>query len=160
MANLPVGGALVDLVERSLNNEVSGLTGTTENKMNAIFSDNVHLTPLGMYFVSSVVYSAIYGKSPANTTPPATSGVSTATAQDLQNIAWNYINTYYSQNSLGTPRSMASCRDFMRTEYCSSYFNHTNRANQISSCVSTNGENETNGYFRWPDSNYSPLPVP
>ncbi len=160
MISLPIGGALVDLVERVINNEVSGIVGTTEEKLDMIFSDNVHMTAMGAYFVSSVVYAAIYGKSAENTTPPAVLSISTATANHLQAIAWNYINNYYNQNLIGQQRSMVSCRAHLVNEYCSSYFQLTDRAGQIASCVDLNSEVNTNGYFRWPDVNYTPLATP
>src|SRR5690606_24302503 len=56
--SLPAGGALADLVERVLNNEVPRITGTTLQRMNTLFTDNVHLTNLGMYYMALVVYSA------------------------------------------------------------------------------------------------------
>ncbi|MCI0669109.1 MAG: hypothetical protein L0Y64_01470, partial [Myxococcaceae bacterium] len=68
--SLPGSLALVDLIERILAGQVRGITGTPTQKLDAIFPDNVHLTPLGAYFMGAVQYAAIFGQSPVGAPGP------------------------------------------------------------------------------------------
>ncbi len=153
--NLPVSAALVDLVERILNNQVPGITGTTQQRMNAIFSDNVHLTSLGVYYVSLVTYAGVYGKSPVGNTPP--SGIAANTASELQSIAWFFVNSYFSQNQPGT-RDMASCRSYISQQVCPSYWTLKGNTGNIANCQ--NYFSGQNSPFHWPDSSFVPYPAP
>lgn len=154
MKVLPAGAALVDLVERAIAGSVPGITGTTAQKMNMIFADDVHLTNLGSYFISLVTYSSIMGKTAAGVTPPA--GISAATASSFQSIAWNYVNAYYNRANPGV-RTMAYCRDFMRTNSCATY-NSITGENDTAGCQSFFGST-TESPFRWPDSSFVKIPV-
>lgn len=131
---LPSGGALVDLVEKVVAGQVPGFTGSTSARLNMIFSDNVHLTNLGAYYVALVVFSSVYGKSAVGTTPPAGSNVSNSIAQSLQTIAWNYVNAYYSQAGNPTARTMASCRTFIANNMCNTYWNLVGEPGEVNSC--------------------------
>ncbi len=155
---LPAGGALVDLVERAIAGEVSGITGTTSARMDMIFSDNVHLTSLGMYFMSLVVYASTYGKSPSGVAPPSGSGITTTQAGQLQTIAWNYVNAYYNQGSNPSARTMASCRTFISNNSCSSYWTLKGQTGNISGCQNFYGTNGGSNPFR--DAALVPLPAP
>lgn len=154
---LPAGGALVDLVQRAVANQVPGITGTNTQKLNMIFSDNVHLTSLGMYYMSLVVYSSTYGKSPYGIAPPTGSGISSALAGHLQTIAWNYVENYY-ENLANSNRSMSSCRSYIANNTCSSYWNLLGQSNNISGCQNFFGNNGTDNPFR--DAVLTPLPAP
>lgn len=154
--NLPVGGALVTLVERILADQVPGITGSTSQKLNMIFSDNVHLTSLGVYFMSVVTYTAIYGKTAEGATPPP--GINTATATEMQRIAWNYINGYYSRPSPGT-RTMDECRTYVAQQVCPAFWTLKNETFRISNCQDY-FNNTSSSPFRWPDSSFVPYPAP
>ena len=67
-----------------------------------LFSDDIHLTDAGNYFIALVMYATIYGVSPEGLTweindqwgssydlPPQ------STAQALQSIAWQSVETYF-----------------------------------------------------------------
>lgn len=151
--SLPTGAALVDLVEKILANQVPGMTGTAEDKLNQIFNDNVHLTSVGMYYVALVTYSAVFKKSPINTWAP--SGISQTLSQSLQNIAWNYIRAYYNQPSPGI-RTMAQCRE-SSTLYCQSYWTLEGNPSNIQGCIN-HYSNETASPFS--DAAITPLPAP
>ncbi len=151
--SLPSGGALVDLVEKAIANQVNGLSGTTIEKLNLIFSDNVHLTSMGAYYMSLVTYSSVFRKSPVGT--PAPSGISAALATSLQSIAWTYINTYYSQTAPGV-RTMSECRSAAST-YCSSYWTLKNNTGNISGCTSFYTSNITSPFA---DANFVVFPAP
>lgn len=131
---LPAGGALVYLVEQVLAGNVSGISGTTQDRMDVIFRDNVHMTQLGAYYLSLVVYASTYGKSPSGTSPASGSGVSVTIANQLQNIAWTYVNAYYNQSSNPAERSMSSCRSFVASNSCHTYYTLMNETHHISGC--------------------------
>ena len=153
--NLPVSGALVHLVERTLDGQVPGVTGTTLQRMNAIFNDDVHLTSLGIYYVSLVTYAAVFGKSPVGAAPPA--GIAANTAAELQSIAWFYVNSYYSQSSPGV-REMGACRDYISQQVCPAYWTLKGNTGSITGCRDyINGQESP---FRWPDPNFTPYPAP
>jgi hypothetical protein len=155
---LPAGGALVDLVNRVVADQVPEITGTTTAKLNMVFNDNVHLTSLGMYYISLVVYASTYGKNPYGINPPSGSGISATLAGNLQTIAWNYVNAYYNQGSDPSARTMSSCRTFISNNSCTSYWTQLGQTNNIPGCQSFFGTNGGDNPFR--DAALTPLPVP
>lgn len=154
---LPSGGALVHLVEKIMANEVSGISGTTNAKLNVIFSDSVHLTTTGVYFMALVVYAATYGKKPTGITPASGSGVSAGLATQFQDIAWDYVNTYYNQSGNPAERTMSSCRSFIAANSCQTYWTMKEETNQITNCSNFFGTNSTDNPFR--DAVMTPLPA-
>ena len=145
---LPAGGALIDLVERVVANQVPEISGTTANKMNMLFVDNVHMTRLGNYYLALVVYSSIYGKSAVGTAPPSEVGISTSLARSLQTIAWNYVNSYYSQSENPAARTMASCRNFIANNTCSTYWALQGSPGETNSCRNFYSTDSTDNPFR------------
>jgi hypothetical protein len=157
MIPLPAGGALVDLVERALAGQVAGITGTDAQKLDMIFIDNVHTTPLGAYYMALVTYAATFGKTPQGVAVPA--GLNSTVAAAVQPIAWNYINNYYNRTNPGL-RTMAECRSHISQNLCTSYHTLKGTAGQIVNCQNHFGDNNANAQFRWPDLNYTPWPAP
>lgn len=160
IATLPVGAALVDLVERALADEVAGIAGSTPEKMGQIFADNVHLTPTGVYFAALVTHAAVYRDSPVGAAVPPT--VDPATGADLQQIAWDFVRAYYTTDDVGV-RTMESCRDLLSTEVCTTYWtlqdnpgNAQGCANHFANPDANNGQNP----FKWPDPDHVPWPAP
>lgn len=93
---IPGGQAMALLHDRVRAGAVPGV-----RSMDAIFHDDIHLTPLGWYFISCVQYATLYRRSPiglpARTTdryggehpsPPAEA------LSALQNIAWDAVRAY------------------------------------------------------------------
>lgn len=154
--NLPVGAALVDLVEKAIANQVTGISGTTTQKMNLIFSDNVHLTSVGIYYAALVTYSSVYGKTASGVTPPPE--VSASTASALQSLAWNFVNTYYNRDNPGL-RAMAECRSFVSQQVCPALWTLKQETFRISACQSYY-DDSASGPFIWPDPNFVPFPAP
>jgi len=155
---LPAGAALVNLVERILNDEVSGITGTTPQKLDRIFSDNVHMTPLGVYYLALVTYASIFRASPVGAAVPE--GVDAAPAGDMQTIAWDFVRAYYSQPTPGE-HTMEECRSFISQNVCASFWTVLNSPDQIASCQNdfANASAEQNP-FRWPDPQLKLWPDP
>lgn len=152
---LPASGALVDLVERAIADQVPGITGTVVQKLDTIFIDNVHTTTLGMYYMALVTYSAVYGKSPESILPPG--GISATTAAALQSIAWNYINTYYNRANPGV-RTMTECRNHTSQNVCTPYFNLKATPQHIASCQSYFSDSSASGIFS--STGLTPWPSP
>jgi hypothetical protein len=88
---LPAAAALVDLVERSTS--AAGLPGVTRSSVrqtvDSLISDNVHLTPLGSYYIALVVYSYLFDRSPSGAWKPPE--VAVDTARSLQVTAWQLV---------------------------------------------------------------------
>jgi hypothetical protein len=158
VATLPAGAALVDLVERILKDEVAGISGTTPQKLNMIFSDNVHLTPLGVYYISLVTYASVFHASPVGAAVPA--GVNATPAPDMQTIAWDFVRTYYEKPAPGE-HTMEECRAYISENVCVSFHTLRGETNQIAQCQSrfANPDAAQNP-FRWPDPQMKLWPDP
>lgn len=160
LTTLPVGAALVHLVEQIIADKVQGISGTTTQKLNMIFNDNVHLTQLGVYFAALVTYSAVFRSSPVGASVPQ--GVNSVPAADMQAIAWSFVSTYYTTPGSGE-HTMDACRSFISQNVCSSFWtlqgnpgNITGCQNHFSNPNSNNGSNP----FKWPDPNLMVWPDP
>lgn len=120
--NLPVSGALVSLVQKIVAGEIPGFTdSTTSDRLSKLFSDNVHYTRTGAYYVAILNYIALYGIKPTTMTLPTgeSSNLSllnqSGTMQALIDHAWTYLNTYYSSGS--RTHTMSQCRSY-KTTFC------------------------------------------
>lgn len=152
--NMPASTALVDLVERILANQIPGISGTNQEKLNQIFSDNVHLTALGSYYMSLVTYSSVFGKSAVGATPPA--GINESTATEFQRVAWSYISSYYNRSNPGT-RTMAECRGEISQQACSTFWAMKGEPGNVAGCQNYFSSN-SEGPFR--DANFTAYPAP
>jgi hypothetical protein len=115
VVTLPGGEALVALVQHVLAGGVRGLSGPPARRLDALFSDSVHLTPVGAYFMAAVVYASVLRKSPVGAKGPP--GASPETVEDLQRIAWSVTSGYFSQPHPGQ-RTMEDCRQRIADELC------------------------------------------
>jgi hypothetical protein len=155
---LPAGTALVELVERILAGEIPSISGTSTQRMNVLFSDNVHLTSLGMYYMALVAYSVVFNRSPEGSAVPAALSGQLEAAAAFQRIAWDYVQSYRAANSLAS-RTMASCRSFVSSDTCISYHTLVGTPGNITGCQN-HFSSSTHSTFRWPDASFSPLPAP
>lgn len=80
---LPAAALLAALVERVAQGGVAGVSVT------ALLRDDVHLTPLGSYFMSLVVVATLFERSPAGSAVP--DGIDANTARALQGLAWELV---------------------------------------------------------------------
>lgn len=130
---LPAGAALADLVERAVQGQVPGVSQPSARAtLDQLFSDNVHLTPAGMYYMALVSYGAIYQRSPVGA--PAPAGVSATAAASLQQAAWRYVSNFYASYQ---PASLDSCRTDVAQNFCSVYWNYRGRPDSVAGCRST-----------------------
>lgn len=129
---MPAGLALASLVEQATQGSgVPGVTGgSVRETVDRIFSDDVHLTPLGIYYMALVNYASVYRRSPAGAWAP--SSLSATQAQSLQAVAWQAVSGHF--NNFTAP-DLAQCRELMRTSVCAAYQNMINRPDGIASCA-------------------------
>jgi hypothetical protein len=121
IASLPAGLALVELVERATSAEgVPGVSGETVlETINNIFSDDVHLTRLGAYYVALVSYSFINDQSPIGAWAPA--DIDDLQARSLQQVAWEFVSGYRASNK---PLELAECRALVRDSFADLYWRY------------------------------------
>ncbi len=148
---IPGSVALARLVTAALADEVPGVSGTQRQKLDAIFSDNVHLTPIGQYFIAAVHYASLFGKPPAGAA--AADPVAAATAAFLEALAWTAV-TDYADGDFAGARPMSECRARIASEVCPAFYSIRNL--QAQSCTQWA---DANGPFRFPDPDL-PLPAP
>jgi hypothetical protein len=152
---MPAGLALTQLVERATQGYVDGITGSSvPETMNRLFTDNVHLTRLGSYYMSLVTFATLYKSPPTGAWAPA--GVSAAQARSLQDIAWAAVSGY--EANPANP-SMDACQAHMRDSFCSAFYNYSfiNRPSAAASCVAHfSKQSNDNPFFFNPasDRNY------
>jgi hypothetical protein len=132
MAYLPAGLALANLVEQATRGGVAGVSGgSVRETMDRLFSDNVHLTSTGTYYMALVTYASVYRRSPLGAWAP--SGVSAEQARSLQQVAWQSVANHY--NSASTP-SMSQCQATMREQYCSAFAGYKGGSGMLNGCIS------------------------
>lgn len=81
---IPVGQAVARIYDLIKQGEKTPLSS-----IDALFSDTIHLGPVGNYLVACVHYSMLFGKSPIGHKPE---GISPELAQFLQTIAWETVS--------------------------------------------------------------------
>lgn len=173
IAVIPGGAALSVLVEDILADRIRGISGPPAQRLDAIFSDTVHLTPLGAYFLAAVHYASVYGRTPVGAAGPP--GAHPETVRDLQEVAWRQVSDYFSRSGQAS-RSMAQCRQ-RAADLCPTFWEVVTAANpetgwrralapvlrarKIRECrnVFSDPEAERNP-FVWPDPRFKPLPPP
>jgi hypothetical protein len=128
---LPAALALADLIEQATQGAgVAGITGgSVRQTVDRLVSDDVHLTPLGVYYMALVNYASVYRRSPVGAWAPA--GVTPTQAQSLQRVAWQAVAGHFSSVNEPDP---AQCSMAMRDSVCAAYFNFSNRPDQIGAC--------------------------
>ncbi len=154
---LPASGALVALVERIVAGEVPGVTGTTRARLDVFFKDDVHMTPVGKYFMGLVTVASLYGRSPVGAAVPAELELDPATVAALQETAASYVEGYAAH---AEAPSMAECRALLADRLCAPFHAIVGEGD-AASCVAfyEDADNEANP-FRWPDPGFAPLPPP
>lgn len=132
VAYLPAGLALANLVDQATRGGVAGVSGgSVRQTMDRLFTDNVHLTSSGTYYMALVTYASIYRRSPVGAWAP--SGISAEQARSLQQVAWQSVANHY--NSASTP-SMPQCQALMREQYCAAFAGYKGGLSMLNGCVS------------------------
>jgi hypothetical protein len=153
---VPAGWALADLLQRILDDEVPGFTGTDLEKIDDLFNDTVHLNEAGIYYVAAFSFAILEKRSPEGGFIPAAVPAATATA--LQHIAWLNAERY---RQAYRPIDMNTCSNTLVNQLCARYFNFTDRPEQVSSCQNwMSNSGLTYNPFNWPDPDLVVWPDP
>jgi hypothetical protein len=139
---IPAGSFLAELVERAVAGRVPSLAGSTPRAtLRQLFTDDVHLTRTGTYFVALVTFGHVYRRSPVGA--PAPSGVDATLARALQEIAWELTT-----RSLASARpELSRCRALMRDSFCETYGRYRGETGGISSCRDAFRDSNRTGPF-------------
>jgi hypothetical protein len=129
---IPAGIALAALVQRALSGGVPGVVGTPEQRIQAIFKDEVHLTPLGIYLIAAVHYAVLFGESPVGAAAPP--NVNAGAVLVLQQIAWDTASGYRSRAA--QPPTLSECGTRVATELCPAYQRFHEKPEDIDRCKS------------------------
>jgi hypothetical protein len=155
---IAAGWALTEFVRAALNGNIPGLTGSQSEILDQIFSDNVHLTDIGGFFVGAYSYNQIFGKQISSAAIP--SGISNDTGSAIIQLAWNVYSTYRSSSNQGE-HEMSSCRQHMVDNVCGPFWgDFRNDPGGIPSCTNFFGQNGNGNPFTWPDPNLEIWPDP
>jgi hypothetical protein len=107
---IPANLALRELVTRVQSGQVPGIGARDE-----IFSDDVHMTGLGNYYLACVVYAVVFNQSPEGATGRANNrwgsqivDVAPATRDALQRLAWQVVTEYRGRSGGAKPRAPAA----------------------------------------------------
>jgi len=121
IASLPAGLALAELVEQATSAAgLPGISGTSDQEtMDRIFSDDVHLTRLGAYYVALVSYAFIHDASPEGAWRPA--DLEAEQAATLQRIATDFVASYRADN---TPLDLTGCSAYIREDFAGHYWRY------------------------------------
>lgn len=146
---VPGGLVLAELLQRALDGAVPGVSGSPAQRVDAIFSDGLHLRPIAIYLIAALHYGALFGKSPlgAAGAPP----IDPAVVPLLQQLAWDTLSSY-------RPRSptLAECSARFEREICPEYYRIRERAAHVERCdVWGRPDNPLSGAL--PASNQLPL---
>lgn len=142
ISTIPTSLALATLIERATTGNVAGVTGSSkQDTVSKLVSDDVHLTRMGVYYVSLVTYAAIYRRSPVGAWKP--DEVDATAASSLQTIAWDVIARYYANE----PKpDLSTCVNHMRDVMCSAY-NTYKGENNTNSCKDRFAKQNTENPF-------------
>jgi hypothetical protein len=128
---LPASLALVHLIERlQAGAPVPGVTGATvRESLDRIIADNVHLTPLGSFYLALVSHLALASADAAKLEPllatPVYAGVTAEQARSLLEVATGFLAA-----RAGSPaRALEpeACRRFLADSFIEDYWEYTRR---------------------------------
>lgn len=138
LLNLPISGALVDLVEKIIAGQIPGFTdASVPARLNKIFVDNVHNTNVGQYYVAILNYIGVHGVKPTSLTLPSGYGdLSLLSDSNVLNAlidhAWSYLHSYYTGPSKA--HTMSQCRGYA-ANFCTNLIAIHANWNNHSQCV-------------------------
>jgi hypothetical protein len=115
--SLPIAAGLADLVDRVTTQEVKGISGPNiAATMKRLFSDDVHITRFGYYYVALLNYIGITGRKPDGVWKP--DFMSPEVAATLQEIAWSF---YEKRKAEYRPLTLPQCIKFMTDSFCDAW---------------------------------------
>lgn len=117
---LPGSSALAELATALWDGKVPGIAAKAPSeRVRLLFSDNVHMSEAGRYFIALVHYAVLFGRSPEGAVIPAS--LAPETARYMQTLAWQYAASYGQRANAAARRDMATCRALMQSQVCPAY---------------------------------------
>jgi hypothetical protein len=118
---LPAGWALAFLIERLTTGAgVPGLSGpSVRDSVDRVVQDDVHLTPLGNYYMALVSYAHLFGRTPQGAWAPPE--VATAAVGALQALAWQSVAAERAQRKAMT---LEACRSTLQREFIALFWDY------------------------------------
>lgn len=113
---LPAALALAELVSNARHAHVPGIgERTARAAVRGLFRDNVHVTPLGAYYVALVSYAFVYERTPEGAWAPEM--LDRPSARALQRTAWHFAEGYRRrvQAPPNATDPVSACRDHVAT---------------------------------------------
>ena len=117
---LPGAGALAELAAALWEDKVPGIAVSSPGeRVRLLFSDTVHLSDVGRYYMALLHYAVLFGRSPEGAAVPAP--ISLETGRYMQTLAWQYAVSYGARANASAQRDMIDCRTLMREKVCPAY---------------------------------------
>ncbi len=151
------GWALAHMVEEALAGNIPNLTGTPQEILDQIFSDNVHMAPSGQLFVGAFTHASVFGHDPSQTSIPA--GIDPVMGRALLELARDLARDYHARPEQGV-QQMSTCRTHIPATMCTPFWTYfSDRPEQVSACETYFGS-ESSSPFRWPHADRRIWPDP
>ena len=117
---LPGGAVLAELAAALWDGKVPGVAAKAPGeRVRLLFSDNVHMSDAGRYFIALVHYAVLFGRSPEGAAIPPL--LARETGRYMQTLAWQYAASYGRRVDAVARRDMATCRALMQNEVCPAF---------------------------------------
>jgi hypothetical protein len=129
---IPANVALVELVKRLLSASVTEKLDNRSDfdRFTLLFSDDVHLTKLGVYYIALVTYALVFDSSPEGAWFPKE--ISKKMALYLQNVAREFV----SNKAISIPSlDLARCSALFTESFCNVYWNYIGQSQHAQSCL-------------------------
>lgn len=114
---LPGGSALAELAAALWDGKVPGIQLAAPGaRVKLLFSDQVHMTDMGRYYMALVHYAVLFGRSPEGAFVPKFMPLETG--RYMQALAWQFASSYGQVANAAATRDMAACRTIMQEDVC------------------------------------------
>ena len=88
-------------------------------RVRLLFSDNVHMSEVGRYYIALVHYAILFGRNPEGAAIPPS--LAPEAGRYMQTLARQYAVSYGRRANDSARRDMAGCRALMQNEVCPAY---------------------------------------
>lgn len=127
---VPAGLALAGLVGRAIDGHIPGVEGSVAQRVDAIFKDDLHLTPMAIYLMAAMHYGVLFDESPVGVA--GAEGVAPELLPLLQSLAESTLAAYRSRAE--RPPTLDSCVARIADDVCPAYHRIHGRAARAERC--------------------------
>lgn len=128
---IPAGWGLTRVVEAMLAGNLPGYdSGSTNARLDAFFSDNVHLNRDGVFYVAALSYAIMFGESPVGVSLPP--DVSSNAGPVLAQMAWEHAQEYQANHSAWP--TAAQCNQVLNDSVCESHYFLVQDPSKVEGC--------------------------